>query len=109
MKKFNLLAFYFISLVSNFSFAQDWQAVNPPLNLFNNIIYSTSIDASGNVYAAGDFENSSHYKFVAKWDGTKWAELGSGTTTLKANGTILTTTVNAAGNIFAAGAFLNIS
>jgi hypothetical protein len=48
----------FLIAFANFCFAQTSEALNPPLNLFNGAVYATTLDASNNVYAAGDFKNS---------------------------------------------------
>jgi hypothetical protein len=46
----------------------------------NGIIYALAVDSSNNVYAGGEFTtaggNSANY--IAKWDGTSWSSLGSG-------------------------------
>ncbi len=102
----------FISIIlcvlTLFCQAQIWEAVNPPLNLFNSTIYATTVDASGNIYAGGAFENSGRSNFVAKWNGSDWVELGSGTTSLNANGLILAL-AHHEDTIYAAGAFTNKS
>lgn len=85
------------------------RALNPPLNIFNGTVFSTAIDAPGNIYAAGGFTNASNNRFVAKWNGTIWTELGSGSSSLNANNTILTLATGAAGNVYAAGGFINTS
>lgn len=95
-----------LNLFTNLCFAQTWEPLNPPLNLFSGTIYSTGIDKSGNVYAAGDFKNSTHNNFVAAWNGTSWNEVGSGTAPLNANGSILTL-ATFGDTVYAAGAFTN--
>lgn len=92
--------------IVNFCSAQNWQALNPPLNLFNGTIYATTTDSSGNIYAGGEFKNSSHNRFVAKWNGTGWNELGTGLSALNANGPILALSTFG-DTIYAAGGFLN--
>ncbi len=77
-------------------------------NTFYNGIYAVLADASGNVYSAGDFTNSSSKRYVAKWDGTGWSELG-GANGIKASGTIYCMTQDNYGNIYAAGSFQNSS
>ena len=72
-------------------------------------IYSTIIDKAGNIYSAGAFTNSSGFYYVAKWNGTTWAELGTGANALKANNIIYALTTDNAGNIYAAGYFTNSS
>jgi len=69
----------------------------------NNMIWSLTVDASGNVYAAGNFTNANGYQFVAKWNGTSWSELG----TLNANSNIFALTTDAGGNVYAVGSFTN--
>lgn len=100
------LILFFLSV--SFCNGQNWKALNPPLNIFNGAINATTIDASGNVYSAGDFTNNNNAHFVARWDGVSWNELGSGTSSLNAKNTILTL-ANSRGNIYAAGGFLNTS
>ncbi|MEO8110586.1 MAG: T9SS type A sorting domain-containing protein [Ginsengibacter sp.] len=94
-------------LFTAFSFGQNWNALNPPLNIFNGTVFSTALDAQGNIYAAGDFTNAGNNRFVAKWNGTAWAELGSGSSPLNANNTILTLASDAAGHVYTAGGFVN--
>lgn len=106
MKK-SALSGVFLTLVYsffNFSFGQEWQALNPPLNIFNGTIYAATSDATGKIYAGGNFRNAANNNFVARWDGTDWSELGSGAAALNANGSILTLATY--GNtIYAAGGF----
>jgi hypothetical protein len=64
-------------------------------------------DAANNVYTAGAFENMSGRKYVAKWNGANWSELGIGGGALNANDIIWSVCANAAGNVFAAGDFTN--
>ena len=68
----------------------------------NNIIWSITADNSGNVYAAGSFTNASGYFYVAKWNGTKWTDMG-----FNANGAIYALTTDASGNVYATGGFTN--
>lgn len=64
-------------------------------------------DASGNIYAGGDFVDPSFLgRYVAKYDGSHWSELG-GPDSLHANGTIFTICGDSSGNIYAAGDFRN--
>lgn len=95
----------FLLLITAFSYGQTWSALNPPLNMFNGTIYANAIDASGNIYAAGDFTDSTSNRFVAKWDGSKWSEFGSGDSSLNANNFILTLATATNGSIYAAGGF----
>ncbi|SHF80678.1 T9SS type B sorting domain-containing protein [Flavisolibacter ginsengisoli] len=70
-------------------------------------IRSIISDASGNLYAAGQFSYSNGIASVAKWDGISWSELGSGANALNANGTIASLAIDAANNIYAGGSFSN--
>ena len=72
----------------------------------NSSISTICSDSSGNIYAAGYFDNSSGKKYVAKWDGTSWSELG-GLNGLAANSDIRSICSDASGNIYAAGDFIN--
>jgi hypothetical protein len=79
--------------------------------ILGNVLYSTEIasicaDPFGNVYAAGNFKNSSGNRFVAKFDGSTWSELG-GLDGLAANGYIANIHSDSAGYIYASGHFLN--
>ena len=110
MRQLNLrlaLSIFLCSLV-NFCFAQTWEALNPPLNIFNGVIHTTVLDASNNVYAAGEFKNSNNRSYVAKWNGTSWNELGTGSNALNANGLILSL-ASKADTLYAAGFFKNQS
>ena len=70
-------------------------------------ISSITIDPTGNIYAAGGFKNENGFRYVAKWNGSTWAELGTGSNALNANGTIFSIFSDTAGNIYAAGNFTN--
>ena len=64
-------------------------------------------DAADNIYTGGSFSNTSGYRYVAKWNGTAWSQLGVSGGALNANDIIWKVAANAAGNIFAAGDFTN--
>jgi hypothetical protein len=107
------LSYLFISLIFLQLFtavcsAQNWKALNPPLNVFNNTIYTLDITSSGNMFAAGDFVDRNNSRFVAYWNGKKWSELGTGGAALNANFTIVTV-VSSGSNVYAAGGFSNDS
>ena len=76
-------------------------------SLFNYDIHSLCTDKSGNVYAAGDFWNTSDKQYVAKWDGISWTELGLGSKGLNATDRIMSLCTDASGNVYAAGFFTN--
>ena len=69
----------------------------------NDMIWSITSDASGNIYVGGYFKNNNGYNYVARWNGTSWSELGD----LKANGGIFSLTTDASGKVYAVGAFTN--
>ncbi len=73
----------------------------------NGSILSIAVDAKGNAYAAGNFTNTSGKYYVAKWNGTAWAELGSGASALNANAVIYSICLDTKGNVYAAGNFRN--
>ena len=73
----------------------------------NAAIWSLCTDKYGNIYAAGDFTDSTPVaqsnEYVAKWDGSSWAELGSGSGRLDPNGRIASIASDSHGNIYACG------
>lgn len=69
-------------------------------------INSVLTDGQGFLYAAGNFTNAASHAYVAKWDGSQWAELG-GPNSLAANWPIMSLCQDALGNIYAAGSFKN--
>jgi hypothetical protein len=75
------------------------------LNTTQSII-SLCSDFNGNIYAAGSFTNLANKKYVAKFDGTRWSELG-GSNSLGANLNIHSLISDSTGNIYAAGSFTN--
>src|ERR1035437_4292945 len=68
----------------------------------NNMIWSITSDASGKIYAAGYFTNSSGYNYVARFNGTVWEDIG-----LKANAAIYALATDSHGNVYAEGMFTN--
>jgi hypothetical protein len=69
-------------------------------------MYTLSSDSANNIYAAGNFKNSSGNRYVAKFDGTSWSELG-GTDNLAADGIIFSLCWDKAGKLYASGSFEN--
>lgn len=59
------------------------------------------------IYAAGFFTDSNHYSYVARWNDTTWAELGTGVNALNANSGIECLATDSSNNIYAAGDFTN--
>lgn len=112
MKTKNLLLifpfiFIALSLVSTTSCKKDdggtdsvtgWKALGT-LDIAN--VYDLYIDKAGMLYAAGAFKNAAGKYYVAKWDGSKWSEVG----TLNINDNVLAITGDASGNLYIAGLF----
>jgi hypothetical protein len=71
----------------------------------NDQIYSLTSDATGNLYSAGRFTNTSGKMYVGKWNNITWSELG----TLNANSNILSIITDGSNNIYAGGVFTNSS
>lgn len=74
----------------------------------NGYVLSLCTGSLGNVYAAGNFTNSSGKYYVAEWDGFSWGELG-GINGLNVNGSISSICADVFGNIYAGGSFTNDS
>lgn len=99
MKRNILSLVFFLAGIS--LYAQNWV----PLGYIGTSS-SLAVDASGNLYGA-DYINANGYRYVAKWNGSRWREVGLGTSTLNANAAINTITFDADGNLYAAGNFTN--
>ncbi len=67
---------------------------------FNNGIISIATDISGNVYAAGYFNDSNKF-YIGKWNGTEWNELGGAPFNLQ----IESIAIDTGGNVYAGGDF----
>ena len=106
---FILLTFF----ISSNALPQGWTEVGTgthSLNANGNIV-TLCLDTGNVVYAAGSFTDSpmhtqGHY-YVAKWNGTDWAEVGTGLYALNANASIFSLCVDAKHNLYAAGNFFN--
>lgn len=59
----------------------DWVSLNPGIPGANGRVRTIAVDASGNVYAGGEFTviGTAVANHVAKWDGNTWSALGAGT------------------------------
>ncbi|MBS1594171.1 MAG: T9SS type A sorting domain-containing protein [Bacteroidetes bacterium] len=68
-------------------------------------ITSMVIDKNSNIYIAGTIWDANGRKYVAKWDGNTWSELGTGSAALNANWTINTLALDRQGNVYAGGSF----
>ncbi|MGE5457892.1 MAG: hypothetical protein ACM3RX_06020 [Methanococcaceae archaeon] len=77
-----------------------WSALGN-LDLAN--VYDMYVDKTGNLFVAGAFKNAAGNHYVAKWDGTKWSEVG----TLNINDNILAICGDANGNLYIGGLFTN--
>lgn len=85
--------------------AQAWTELGGPNSLFaNKTIFCLYSDATGNIYAAGNFTNAAGKKYVAKYDGKNWSELG-GLNSLAANAYIACICGDTSGNIYVGGQF----
>jgi hypothetical protein len=89
-----------------------WSALGTDSNALNRWgsagpVYSLCTDRSGNVYAAGAFSDSTFQHYVAKWNGTKWEQLGKGSNALNPNCYLWSICPDLAGNIYAARGFAN--
>ncbi len=91
-----------------------WNELGVGANALHAIssINSICTDNAGNIYAAGSFTDSPSYmkgySYVAKWNGTAWSELGTGSNALNANYDIMSIVADRSGNIYAAGGFRHI-
>jgi hypothetical protein len=72
----------------------------------NNIINAMSINANGDLLAAGNFTNANSNKYVAIWNEIFWSDV-SGNDGLAANDMINSVCVDNAENVYAAGSFTN--
>ena len=71
----------------------------------NSQINCIAVDGSGNVYAAGEFTNSSGYYYVAQWNGSSWSEMGALSYALNANSYITSITLDKNENVYVSGWF----
>jgi pimeloyl-ACP methyl ester carboxylesterase len=75
----------------------------------NKWINALATDRTGNIYATGSFTNSYSYPYVKKWNGSTWAELGTGSNALLANNRMYALATDLAGNVYAGGLMTNSS
>ena len=66
------------------------------------MVYALALDGDGNLYAGGSFHTAGRVSanHVAKWNGTAWSPLGSGTSDW-----VYALAVDDAGNVYAGGSF----
>ena len=81
-----------------------WSAMGSELyaNQFFPSVYALAVDASGNLYAGGDFKiaGAELVNYIAKWDGMSWSALGSGM-----NNYVYALAVDGSGYLYAGGGF----
>ncbi|MBX3164875.1 MAG: T9SS type A sorting domain-containing protein [Bacteroidetes bacterium] len=80
----------------------------------NGSIFSLCVDSTGNLYAAGNFKNSSGKPYVAKWNGSQWSQLGGNISNfylypqdMGPSPKISSICSDGQGNIYAVGSFTN--
>lgn len=80
----------------------DWLSLNAGMDAVVNAI---SIDASGNLYAGGNFRNADGKaaEKIAKWAGGQWSTLGSGM-----NDAVHALAFDTGGNLYAGGKFWSV-
>jgi hypothetical protein len=84
---------------------------------FNGAVYTLAVDASGNVYAGGEFTNVRGGIFtiltadyIAKWNGASWSGLGSnGGGNGSLQNYVSEIVVSAAGDVYVSGSFVNVN
>ena len=104
-KAFYLFIFPFLFTPTIILHAQNWSRLDGLNGLATNgAILSLNCDASGNVYAAGGFTDSSGNNYVAHYNGNSWSELGALTGGLF-NSNIYSLCSDSSGNVYAAGVF----
>ena len=118
MKRICLVLFLLFSQAV-FSYAQNpngganayWQLLSEPYQLNANVTVNSIVtDKYNNLYAAGGFTDTSGYYYVAKWNGSAWSELLSGTASdsLVRYAGMTSLAVDDSGNVYAAtGNYLN--
>ncbi len=76
-----------------------WSALGTGMN---DIVYALAFDASGNLYAGGQFTTAGGVAAnrIAKWDGTSWSALGTGMSSI-----VYALAFDASGNLYAGGQF----
>jgi len=109
MKKLLLSTYLIFALVIC---KAQWIELGTGANALNSTTYITAlaVDDYGTIYAGAGFYNGGTVKFnVAKWNGTIWAQLGTGANALNANNEVAVITTDKAGNVYAAGGFTDSS
>ena len=88
-----------------------WSLATSPVNFHDSSLISyIKRDANGNLYtivSPSPWSNIPGRNYVTKWNGSSWAELGTGTSALSANGNINTIIIDLQNNVYVAGYFTN--
>jgi hypothetical protein len=101
-----LLFVFYLMVVASILHAQGWAELGIGSNALNanNGIAAICADSGGIIYAAGGFtdtiSNTNQYKYVAKWTGTSWIQVGTGINALKAIGGIHALCIDKMHNIY---------
>jgi len=81
-----------------------WSALSTGINGYGyGLLRALAFDGSGNLYAGGSFTSAggvTNTSYIAKWNGTAWSALGTGT-----NSTVRALAVDSSGNLYAGGYF----
>ncbi|PZP52438.1 MAG: hypothetical protein DI598_00615 [Pseudopedobacter saltans] len=89
--------------------ARKWVNITPSNNSLwqngNKVLSTSFVDNNGNYYIAGYLFGGFDGNFVAKWDGTNWSKVGSGTAAFNPNNDIDKICVNSKGYVYATGKF----
>ena len=68
-------------------------------------IMCMNIDSNNNIYVGGSFLDANGKHYIAKYDGSKWAELGTGSNALNANAGIYAMCMDSKGHMYVSGDF----
>ena len=105
-----LSLFAMLLLLKSTSHAQSWEQLGIGSNALkaNNAISALCFDKSnGALYAGGQFTNggssATGYKYIAKWNGNNWEELGVAENALRATGNTNAICVDASHNVYTVG------
>ncbi|MDB5281917.1 MAG: hypothetical protein JWO06_992 [Bacteroidota bacterium] len=96
---FNGPTFYYVAKWDGANWTEPG-ASTTPLHVDSSILVLAH-DNAGNIYAGGQFADSTGKKYIAKFNGSGWSNLGN----LNVNANILSIATDAAGNVYAGGVF----
>ena len=76
----------------------------------NSTVFSVACDTNGDLYAGGNFteagtNSSFYYNRIAKWNGSSWSPLGSGSSSSGVNDTVYSLAFDGNRNLYAGGEF----